>query len=163
MQFIMGNLLFSSRGIPSKTKKFTQICGVTLIICGVILIAISQAQSSSWTGYTYYMFEEEARMLLSTLAVLIIVGGAISLISLQFSAANKAELFLYDNVVVGAQPHPYQKFSISYQDIRSVEQISVLQVDMIVLKTEITTYTIPVENLSLAHQLLCEKVTKAKK
>lgn len=158
----MENLLFQSSGMPAKQKKFLQLCGILLIICGLILLVIAQIKESSWYGYSYYLFDEDGRTLLSLLGGLGCVFGVAGLLYIQFDSFNKAQLLMYDSCVMGVQPTPLQKFSLSYDEITNVEQVTVIKTDMLIIRTSITTYTVPTDNLQQAYQVLCQKVAEAR-
>lgn len=153
----MENLLFISVGIPTKSKKTAQACGALVIICGVILIVIAQLKRKSWGGHEYYMLEEDARTMLMLIGVIACIVGVILLIAIMRSPVNHARLSLYETYLTGVQARPYQEFTIAYKDVTGVE-ISPVQTNLLIIKTAITTYTVPTENITFAHKLLCEKV-----
>lgn len=157
-----GEFAFSVFWNACQTKKFLQLCGILLIICGLILLVIAQIKESSWYGYSYYLFDEDGRTLLSLLGGLGCVFGVAGLLYIQFDSSNKAQLLMYDSCVMGVQPTPLQKFSLSYDEITNVEQVTVIKTDMLIIRTSITTYTVPTDNLQQAYQVLCQKVAEAR-
>lgn len=153
----MEQILFNSVGMPTKTKKNAQACCTWVIICGVILIVIAQLKRKSWAGYEYYLLEEDARTVLMLIGVIACIVGVILLIAIMRSPVNHARLCLYETFLTGVQARPYQEFTVAYKDITGVE-ISQVQTDLLIIKTSVTTYTVPTENITFAHKVLCEKL-----
>lgn len=158
----MEHTLFRSGGIPLKMKKTLKISGAVLLLFGIFFLWVAMQRGNVFDLF-YIRLDANTQLYLLGFGGILCIAGIASWSSLRVSPDRQAQLCLYDSYVEGVQPHPYQSFSIPYGDIVSVEQLSTAGMDKIVLRTQITSYTVPTNDLAFVHRLLCEKALEARK
>lgn len=141
----MEELLFQSEGNPPKRKRAMHTCAGVLIVCGLILVAISSAEGGSFEPFLW-------------LGVGAIGVGILCCFLSGSNSGNQAKLYIYEQHVEGAQISPYKPFSLRYDEINDVQKVKMFSNEMILLQSGKECFTVLTDDVEKAYSLICDKV-----